>query len=186
MYLILQLEYNYRSTTNILKSSAIISDFTDSIISINCCFKSISKSHFCSSNNHRTRNTSQTDHQIIKEQRSGYKDQNFNFLMRTVYKCSITYGTEFPYNVLIAYQFHAMSDMMIRSLEFAQLMCWLVTGRNWTAQLRANVSGGCIYCAIKPLLPHSHPQINWVSLVSYFFTLMFKDTRAFIHNLSTT
>ena len=51
MYVILQLEYNYRSTTNILKSSAIITDFTDSIISINCCFKSISKSPSCSSDN---------------------------------------------------------------------------------------------------------------------------------------
>ena len=96
MYLILQLEDNYRSTTNILKSSAIISDFKDSIISINCCFKSISKSPSCSSDNHRTRNTSQTDHQIIKEQRSGYKDQNFHFLMWTVFKFSITYDTEFP------------------------------------------------------------------------------------------
>ena len=77
MYLIFQLEYNYRSTTKILESSVIISDFTDSIISINCCFKSISKSPSCSSDNHRTRNTSQTDHQIIIEQRSGCKDQTF-------------------------------------------------------------------------------------------------------------
>ena len=102
MYLILQLEYNYRSTTNILKSSAIISDFRDSIISINCCFKSISKSPSCSSDNHRTRNTSQTDHQIIKEQRSGYKDQTFiSWWKESLYFAS--HETDFRNNVQLAF-----------------------------------------------------------------------------------